>query len=111
MSKHEKHILREVKTVEKMIRLYCAGKDHCRDDNLCPECNELLIYALDRIDTCPVREEKVFCSECEIHCYRDDMRDRIRTVMRYSGPRMLFHDPIMAVSHLVSTKYKARCKR
>jgi hypothetical protein len=29
------------------------------------------------------------------------MRDDIRAVMRYAGPRMLLHHPILAVQHLI----------
>jgi len=29
------------------------------------------------------------------------MRDRVRVVMRYSGPRMLSRHPLLAVGHLV----------
>jgi hypothetical protein len=29
------------------------------------------------------------------------MRERIRQVMRYAGPRMLFNHPILSVFHLI----------
>ena len=32
------------------------------------------------------------------------MRERIRQVMRWSGPRMLFHHPVLAVRHLAETR-------
>ena len=32
-----------------------------------------------------------------------EMRERIRELMRYSGPRMLFVHPFMALSHLYET--------
>ena len=31
----------------------------------------------------------------------DEMREKIRKVMRFSGPRMLFYHPVLAVWHLV----------
>jgi hypothetical protein len=34
-------------------------------------------------------------------CYTPDMRERIRAVMRFSGPRMLLHHPWLALMHLV----------
>ena len=91
---------REKNTVETMVGMYCRGV-HGRRDGLCPECSGLLVYAFGRIDSCPLREDKVRCSKCRIHCYRPDMRERIRTVMRYSGPRMLTH-PVMVRRHLLS---------
>lgn len=40
------------------------------------------------------------------------MREKIKKVMRYSGPRMLFSHPIYAISHAVSTiKNKRRLKK
>jgi len=32
------------------------------------------------------------------------MREKIREVMRFSGPRMLFHHPIAAIRHVVESK-------
>ena len=31
-------------------------------------------------------------------------REKIRAVMRFSGPRMLFVDPVMAIRHLIESK-------
>ena len=32
------------------------------------------------------------------------MREKIRAVMRFSGPRMIFHHPLMAICHVIETK-------
>ncbi len=92
----------EKEVVSRMIALYC-GKRHHAKGALCPECAELDAYARQRIDHCPHMETKTFCSSCETHCYRPDMRERIRAVMRFSGPRMLFHHPVMTVRHMAET--------
>jgi antitoxin component of MazEF toxin-antitoxin module len=34
------------------------------------------------------------------------MRDKIRTVMRYAGPRMIFYHPVLAIKHLLRKKPK-----
>lgn len=99
---------REKRTVALMIRLYCNGNHKTHGDALCPECMELLQYAVSRSDRCPHMEEKIFCSNCPTHCYKPAMRERIRCVMRYSGPRMIFHHPIMAIRHLIETKKEKR---
>ncbi len=44
----------------------------------------------------------MFCSKCPIHCYKPKMREHIREVMRYSGPRMIFYHPIIAIKHMLS---------
>lgn len=67
---------------------------------LCPQCQALLDYAHKRLEHCKFGENKPSCTRCPVHCYKPAMREQIRQVMRYSGPRMLLHDPIMAISHL-----------
>ncbi len=32
------------------------------------------------------------------------MREKIRTVMRYSGPIMIFYHPITAIKHVLSAR-------
>ena len=49
-------------------------------------------------------ENKTFCSNCKVHCYKPDMREQIRRVMRYSGPRMIKTHPILAIRHLIESK-------
>ena len=93
---------REKEVVTEMIALYCR-KNH-GSSFLCPECAELAAYAARRSDCCPFMESKTFCSNCPVHCYRKDMRQRIRQVMRFSGPRMLFYHPVMALRHVIETK-------
>ena len=68
---------------------------------LCPECAALLDYALLRLDSCRFGNDKPSCRKCPVHCYRADMRERIRTVMRWAGPRMIFHHPMAATRHLL----------
>ncbi len=97
----------EKMVVEQMIALYCR-KNHGGKE-LCPQCAELLEYAQGRIDRCPFMETKSFCSNCKVHCYQSEYRQRIRRVMRFSGPRMLFVHPVMAIKHLIaSIKEKRR---
>ena len=39
-----------------------------------------------------------------VHCYKPDMREKIREIMRFSGPRMIFHHPMTAITHVIETK-------
>lgn len=97
-------IYREKITIEKMIHLYCS-KNHNSESSLCIECQNLLEYALKRIDHCPYSIDKPVCNKCPIHCYRKDMREKVRLVMRYSGPRMLRYHPLLAILHIID-KFK-----
>ena len=91
---------RERRTVDVMLGLYCHGQHGTRHE-LCPDCDALRAYAQQRLKTCPYQEGKTTCAKCPIHCYRPEMRARIRAVMRYAGPRMLFRHPMMTLLHLL----------
>lgn len=116
-------IEQEKKIVAAMIGLYCRKKhtpafstiktDIIRTPNvltgkintsntyyLCAECEQLLSYAWDRLDNCKFAECKPACRYCRVHCYKPHMRERMRKVMRFSGPRMIFHSPLAAICHL-----------
>lgn len=93
---------REKETVSLMIAIYCRKKHGGK--TLCPDCAALAACARQRSDKCPFMETKTFCSNCKVHCYQKDMREKIRQVMRFSGPRMIFHHPVMAVRHVIETK-------
>jgi hypothetical protein len=74
---------------------------------VCEECADLLRYAEKRRAYCP-KDPKPFCSYCDTHCYTTDMRERMRDVMRYAGPRSLLHGhAIDGVKHLIEGR-KAR---
>lgn len=92
--------MEEKETIKFMISLYCR-KNH--KENLCEECGELLDYAYKKIDNCRHKENKTFCSVCKTHCYSPVMKERIREVMKFSGPRMLIYNPPLAVSHVIYT--------
>ena len=91
---------REQRTIEAMIHIYCRRKHNTRRD-LCAACQELLDYATVRLEKCPFQEEKSTGANCVVHCYRPDMRERIREVMRYAGPHMMLRHPYLAFMHLV----------
>lgn len=91
-------IEQEKAVVERMIRLYCRKREGNRA--LCPACEELLRYAHARLSRCPFGARKKTCRLCAVHCYKPVMRERMREVMRFAGPRMLFHHPLSALRHL-----------
>ena len=97
---------REKELVSQMIALYCKKKH--RGKPLCPDCAALNAYARQRSDRCPFMETKTFCSNCKVHCYEPEMREKIRQVMRFSGPRMIFRRPIPAICHVIETKKEKR---
>lgn len=98
---------REKAMVSQMIALYCKKQHHTKQ-GLCPDCAALDAYARQRSDRCPFMETKTFCSNCKVHCYKPEMREKIRQVMRFSGPRMLFVHPVAAIRHVMETNREKR---
>lgn len=90
---------REHETVATMISIYCRGIHHSAEQ-LCPQCQALADYVKTRIDRCPHMADKTFCSACKTHCYAPAQRRQIQEVMHYSGPRMIFRSPFLALYHL-----------
>lgn len=94
----------EKQTVAAMIRLYCRKKHGCL--NLCEECFKLQQYAEQRLERCQFGEEKTICAKCPVHCYKPDMRQKVKERMRFSGPLMILYHPVMAVKHMVHKRSK-----
>ncbi|MFX1559186.1 MAG: nitrous oxide-stimulated promoter family protein [Promethearchaeota archaeon] len=94
-------IQKEKETVEKMIRLYCENKHSSSSGTLCTNCQNLLEYSHKRLEQCQYQEKKPTCRKCPVHCYRPTMRDEIRRVMRFSGPRLALRAPIDWIRHQI----------
>jgi predicted amidophosphoribosyltransferase len=105
MNAEHPRISREKKTIEAMVHIYCKNH-HGSKGELCPECSELFEYAKMRLDKCPFKEKKSTCGKCLVHCYQPQMREKVKTVMKYSGPRMLLHHPVLALHHVVDGRKK-----
>jgi hypothetical protein len=99
-NEHNSRLTREKNTIRAMLEIFCQG-NHTKagSEKLCADCQMLLDYAFARLDRCPFGEEKPPCAKCSIHCYKPSLRDRIKAVMRYSGPKMLWKHPILALRH------------
>jgi hypothetical protein len=100
MAETSPRLRRERITIDKMIALYCHGQ-HGTAHNLCADCTGLQAYAHQRLEKCVFGTEKPTCANCPVHCYKPEMRQKIRVMMRYSGPRMLLYHPVLAVMHLL----------
>lgn len=110
---------KEKKVIPVMIRTYCRGVHKAERkaqgigrDEVCAECRELTEYALFRLEKCPFKVNKKFCAFCKVHCYKSEMREKIRAVMKYSGPRMICSHPIFAISHVAQViRHKKSLKK
>lgn len=90
---------RELRTIDTMVRMYCGH--HHGGRPLCTECAELMKYAALRLEKCVFGDAKPTCANCVVHCYTAQMREQVRIVMRWAGPRMLWRHPIQGITHLI----------
>jgi hypothetical protein len=109
MKQRHPRMTRESRTIQAMIEIYCRAHhgDHGTRSGLCSECGELLYYAELRLDKCPFQEHKTTCTNCPVHCYKPSVREKVKEIMRYSGPRMTFRHPVLALCHLLDGRRKA----
>ena len=103
MSIFTNRMQREAKTIKVMIGIYCRH-NHQLNVSDCPECNEIQNYALERLKYCPYQEGKTSCNNCPIHCYKPGIKDDVKRVMRYSGPRMVLRHPILTLFHFIDDR-------
>jgi len=89
---------RERRTIDAMIGIYCHDH-HGTVRSLCSTCGDLATYASERLAHCLFGADKPTCANCTVHCYRPEMRERVKVVMRYAGPRMLLRHPVLAILH------------
>jgi len=102
----DRHRRRELETIRAMFRIYC-GDHHARRAVDCDDCAPLLDYATRRLVRCVFGREKPTCANCTVHCYTASMRVRIKDVMRYAGPRMMWRHPLLAIDHLLAGRRPA----
>jgi len=104
-SRPARRLAREERTIAEMVAMYCrdhhSGEAAHDRDGLCSDCAELMNYARLRLRKCRYGADKPTCAKCTTHCYKPALRERVREVMRHSGPRMIKAHPLLAVAHLV----------
>ncbi len=84
-----------------MVEIYCTDHHPASGSVPCEQCAEFLGYAELRLEKCPYGEDKPTCARCPVHCYKRRQREQARTIMRYSGPRMIRRHPWLALLHVL----------
>jgi hypothetical protein len=112
----------DIRIVSGLCAIYCAGNHRDRErtalvsdattlgvygrrvPRLCDECAEHIRYAEKRRAYCP-RDPKPFCAHCDTHCYRTDESEWQRQMMRYAGPRSMWHGyAIPGIKHALEAR-------
>ena len=99
----EKELKYKKDTVEKVVFMYCRRKHDSRKKKLCNDCSDLLQYAHKRAEHCPHIEKGVACRKCQTPCYKPDMKNKMRTIMSWGGPRMILRHPIAAIRYIMKS--------
>lgn len=94
----EARFAQDRETLLAMADIYCRAH-HGTQGELCSKCASVIEYAVARTEKCPFNHE-TNCKDCYIHCYNGEMRDEVRAVMGYAGPRMLLRHPVMTMRYL-----------
>jgi hypothetical protein len=113
---------RDLRILGEFIALFCRGKHRgaertpfALDDvdprtifkrrlpMLCAGCAALLSHGIVKRLRCPL-DSKPMCKDCACQCYAAGYQERIREVMRHSGPRMILRGRLHYLFHLHRTR-------
>lgn len=97
----KRNVQLEIKTFRKIIGMYCRAREH-EAESLCADCSCLLHFIEDKLSDCPYGPHKFACRKCPKPCYDEAFRLRLREIMRYAGPRMMFWHPYLTVRHILA---------
>ena len=89
----------EKETIALIVKLYCKGKH--QNAELCADCKELIEYTHHKLENCKFGNDKPTCKKCSVHCYQKNQQEKIKTVMHYAGPRMIWNYPLKAIMHFL----------
>lgn len=126
----DKRVQDEIRTVAEFAAIYCRahhgdrqraplesdagsfGAYRGRPPVLCEECAEHIRYAERRAAHCR-QDPKPFCQHCNVHCYSPVEAQWQREMMRFSGPRSVWHGyALKGLKHAIATaKWRARNKK
>lgn len=102
MNMSGKRISREKLTLRMMIALYEQKYPQASKEE--GHYQVLNSYANKRLDKCIFGEKKPACKQCPVHCYQPAKREEMKQIMRWAGPRMLWHHPILTLRHLIDSR-------
>lgn len=101
MSLETPRLMREFRTMQCMVEIYCRDNHGAGAHGPCSDCLEFLDYAEQRLRKCPYGEDKPTCARCPVHCYKRTQREQAKVIMRYAGPRMTLRHPWLSLTHLL----------
>ncbi len=114
----QRKLRRDLRTLARFVETYCHDKHGERPTSvvaikthdvtgicggpvtLCRDCQKLLMHSFVKRTTCPF-DPKPACKKCPSHCYAANYREAMRSVMKYSGRRLVMSGRIHYLWHLL----------
>lgn len=93
---------REALIVKTMIEYHCEIVHS--EGKTCEHCKILIDYTSRKLERCRFGSTKPVCKDCPVHCYSPEMKQKIREVMCWAGPKMIFRYPLYAMIHIYDTQ-------
>ena len=72
----------------KIFNIYDMNIEYCTACGFC-----------EKTGFCKFKDEKTSCRRCPIHCYKKDMKQKVKEVMKFSGPRLILYRPVEFIKH------------
>lgn len=90
----------DILTLRNLFGIYCR-KNHAPEKGvLCSSCQSELKYAVHKTKICTEKDMGKTCSECRVHCFEPEHREKIREIMRFSGPRLMWSHPLLSMRYV-----------
>lgn len=90
----------DILTLKALFPIYCRKYHNSKKTKLCDSCKAELEYAIHKTEICPDKDQGKTCSECKVHCFESEHRERIKEIMRFAGPRLIWSHPLLAIRYL-----------
>jgi hypothetical protein len=94
-------VVRERENLETMVRLFCHCQHH--GQGLCPECQQLLNYSKEHLESCRWGFDKPVCDNCSFQCFLPACREKIQAAIGATKMHMLWQHPQMSLRHWVDS--------
>lgn len=92
-----------------MVAYYCR-KNHGNRVRLCPECADVDRFIRQRCH-CPRQEATRLCRSCPAQCGRPELKEKLRRMVRYACPRMLFRHPVTVSRYVAAARREKKAEK
>jgi Nitrous oxide-stimulated promoter len=107
----KKHKELDILTLQSLFPIYCGKYHSSEKGELCDSCSAELEYAIHKTKICPEKDQGKTCSDCKVHCFEAEHRERIKEIMRFAGPRLIWSHPLLSVRYIYLKLHSRRINK